>query len=331
MGVARSWDRGDAHKRPHSRGAIFVRTQVMRQAKPKPSPQSRPSSDQSGCGEPGSSRSGTAHERTNGKKEKEAERRQALSATACLAASAHPAQGALACRRSTTALPLGLTHPKVQPGPGFAEQAPVDGGGIPPAFAPVPASTSHAGHNAGRHDVRAARVQRGRTLCPQAPQPAPPAGVTGRRPFKQAGYTLLVRWAGRVQEIPFARIHLLDPTRYFFRCLFDARRGNCGIVAMIRTFAANPRASSGFFQFYSLYIVISSAGGEQIGRYELTWIERSESRPAPARYVRDMQDPSLRFPVSLLRFFIVVEIASFNFSNLNLYDANKPRTWRASI
>ena len=37
-------------------------------------------------------------------------------------------QGALACRRSTAALPLELTHPKVQPGPGFAEQAPVGGG-----------------------------------------------------------------------------------------------------------------------------------------------------------------------------------------------------------
>jgi len=29
--------------------------------------------------------------------------------------SAHPAQGALACRRSTAVLPLGLTHPKVRP------------------------------------------------------------------------------------------------------------------------------------------------------------------------------------------------------------------------
>ena len=33
----------------------------------------------------------------------------------------------------------GLTHPKVRLGPGSAKQAPVDGGGIPPASAPVPA------------------------------------------------------------------------------------------------------------------------------------------------------------------------------------------------
>jgi hypothetical protein len=30
--------------------------------------------------------------------------------------------------------------------------------------------------------------------------------------------------------------HLFDLTRVFFRCLFDSRRGNCGIAAMIRVF-----------------------------------------------------------------------------------------------
>jgi len=110
--------------------------------------------------------------------------------------------------------------PRCNPDQVSRSAAPVDGGGIPPAFAPVPASTSHAGHNAGRHDVRAARVQRGRTLCPRAPQPAPPAGVTGRRPFKQAGYTLLVRWAGRVQEIPSAAfICLIRRDIFFAVCL----------------------------------------------------------------------------------------------------------------
>jgi hypothetical protein len=30
--------------------------------------------------------------------------------------------------------------------------------------------------------------------------------------------------------------HLFDVTRFFFRCLFDSRRGKYGIVAMIRIF-----------------------------------------------------------------------------------------------
>ena len=40
---------------------------------------------------------------------------------------------------------------------------------------PSAVSTSHAGHCAGRLMPDAARVQRGRTLCPRAPDPLPPA------------------------------------------------------------------------------------------------------------------------------------------------------------
>ena len=81
--------------------------------------------------------------------------------------------------------------PKVQPGPGFAEQAPVDGGGIPPAFAPVPASTSHAGHNAGRHDVRAAREQMGTNPLPAGTAPAPASRshrLTSLHEEREAGF-----------------------------------------------------------------------------------------------------------------------------------------------
>ena len=35
MGVAQSWDRRDAHKRSHSRGAVFVRTRVYEASKSK--------------------------------------------------------------------------------------------------------------------------------------------------------------------------------------------------------------------------------------------------------------------------------------------------------
>ncbi|HVU43278.1 MAG TPA: hypothetical protein VHD86_19705, partial [Xanthobacteraceae bacterium] len=53
-------------------------------------------------------------ERTNGrKKEKEAERRQTRVYLLALR-QARTLQGALACRRSTAVLPLGLTHPKVR-------------------------------------------------------------------------------------------------------------------------------------------------------------------------------------------------------------------------
>ena len=51
--------------------------------------------------------------------------------------------------------------------------APIRGGVLPPAPAPVAASTSHAGHNAGRHDVR----NRPGTAC---------NSVRGRRPRPMA-------------------------------------------------------------------------------------------------------------------------------------------------
>ena len=183
------------------------------QATPKNLAASQPSSDQPGSGVPNSSRSGTAHERTNGRRKKEAERRKARSHRRTCKVRRAPC-GA----RSPSGVPLRLSPgrqlvPKAQrqatllgrsgafgpvrpPQPGGGDLAPCHGR-YPRRKTkqpvPVPVSTSHAGHCAGRLMPDAARVQRGRTLCPRAPQPAPPAGVTGRRPFKQAGCTLLVR------------------------------------------------------------------------------------------------------------------------------------------
>jgi len=45
---------------------------------------------------------------------------------------------------------LGLTHPKVRLWTMFRGAIALFGGGLPPASAPVTASTSRAGHNAGR-------------------------------------------------------------------------------------------------------------------------------------------------------------------------------------
>ena len=132
-------------------------------------------------------RSTRATKRTNGRKSKRkqnADRRGSPCFT--FRRSAHPAQGALACRRSTPALPLGLAHPKVRPRTRFREASAQSGGGLPPAFAPVTASTSRAGHNAGGlmseppecgSDETSARGHRSRS---------PPAIVTGRRPFTKS-------------------------------------------------------------------------------------------------------------------------------------------------
>ena len=61
-----------------------------------------------------------------------------------------PLSGALACRRSTTALARGTLVPRARPGPGFVGRGAKRCGRSPPTPVPVPASTSHAGHSAGR-------------------------------------------------------------------------------------------------------------------------------------------------------------------------------------
>ena len=63
-------------------------------------------------------------------------------------------QGALACRRSTAVLPLGLYASQGAVSDQVSRRWRQGGGGLPPAPTPVTASTSHAGHSAGGHDVR---------------------------------------------------------------------------------------------------------------------------------------------------------------------------------
>ena len=133
-------------------------------------------------GKSGSPRSETAQDRlqifqTRFRQSKEAERRQTRVYLLALR-QARTLEGALACRRSTAVLPLGLTHPKVRLRTMFRGATAKSGGGLPPAFAPVTASTSRAGHSADGLMSKTARKQWGRTLCPRAPSSLPPAGVT---------------------------------------------------------------------------------------------------------------------------------------------------------
>ena len=145
------------------------------------------------------------HGRKERKKErKEAERRKAqFHQPPHLQGAARVQRDAHAFRRSTAVLVQG-THASqgLSSGPGFAERSAKDGRGLPPAPAPVTASTSRAGHGAGRHDVRCRPGAMVTSPCPRAPQPAPPDGVTGRRPCKRARWAFLVRRAARIQEIP---------------------------------------------------------------------------------------------------------------------------------
>jgi hypothetical protein len=100
------------------------------------------------------------------KNKKEAERRQTLLLNRfAFRQSARPAdkftQSAqpICKARSPVGVPRRLFPrdsriPRRDFGPGFAERSAIDGGGLPPAPAPVAASTSRAGHGAGRHDAR---------------------------------------------------------------------------------------------------------------------------------------------------------------------------------
>ena len=127
---------------------------------------------------------GYKKERTEKRKRKQnADRRGSPCFT--LRRSAHPAQGALACRRSTAVLPKGLTHPLVRLRTRLRGAGAKSGGGLPPAPAPVTASTSQTGHSAGRHDVRtrpSTEVTKPPPAgaAPRSRQPSSPAGVLAR-------------------------------------------------------------------------------------------------------------------------------------------------------
>ncbi len=209
-------------KHSRSRGAFFVRTRAMRRMIPKSGPRfsdqimrkkaipkndtvPRSSSEPVGRGKSEGSRSHAVHERTE--KSKEAERRQTRVSLLHLAAKRAPWPGrarlsAFHCGsrqgdswsprlsvrprfpgsvrsvRSDTAAPTGGRRPRASP-----RVLPA-----PEKHCPSPVSTSHTGHGAGRVMPDAARVQRGRTLCPRAPHPLPASRSSlGRRPCTRSG------------------------------------------------------------------------------------------------------------------------------------------------
>jgi hypothetical protein len=143
----------------------------------KTTPRSRPSSDEPGRGGPDHHdrrrrKTGCKSFRLASGNQRKAERRQTRSHLLALR-QARTLQGALACRRSTAVLPLGLTHPKVRSRTRFR--------GIGPTMAGVSRRRQPRLQRAPRTPVivpadmmsDTARVQRGRTLCARAPHPAP--------------------------------------------------------------------------------------------------------------------------------------------------------------
>ncbi len=105
-----------------------------------------------------------------------ARKRRAGRATEGAACAALPLSGALACRRSTTALAEGtyVTQGATQAMlPGTRSERAL------PAFAcPSPVSTSRAGRSIGRHDARAARRAELMRPRPRAPHSPLPPGIT---------------------------------------------------------------------------------------------------------------------------------------------------------
>jgi hypothetical protein len=93
-------------------------------------------------------------------------------------------RSALTCRRSTAALAQGSIPSRgLSFRPGFLGRG--LHGRYPPSPVPVQGSTSHPGHNAGRHDAQAARE---RTANPPAgTAPAPPFGLPPEGVLRESG------------------------------------------------------------------------------------------------------------------------------------------------
>ncbi len=118
-----------------------------------------------------------ANKRTKRKKEAERRKAQSVSTTApCDAARVLTGRARLPAFHCGSC-PRDSRIPRTQLRARFRGANAKLGGGIPPAPAPLTASTSRAGHSAGRHDAQSRPGAGGTSPCPRAPQPAPPAGV----------------------------------------------------------------------------------------------------------------------------------------------------------
>jgi hypothetical protein len=93
-------------------------------------------------------------------------------------------RSALTCRRSTAALAQGsISSQRLSVRPGFQGRG--LHGCYPPSPVPVQGSTSHPGHNAGRHDAQAAREQIANP--PAGTAPAPPHGLPPEGVLRESG------------------------------------------------------------------------------------------------------------------------------------------------
>src|SRR5579863_4533745 len=148
--------------------------------------------------------------------QKEAERRQTrVSLLHRLRRSAHPAQGALACRRSTAVLPKGLTHPLVRLRTrlrganammaGISRRRRLRLQRAPRAPVIVPAGMMS----------KAARARRRRNLRPRAPHPAPrQPSSPGWRPCTWSERPALLFLAGAESSRIVVVVDLFDPTHF---------------------------------------------------------------------------------------------------------------------
>src|SRR5579863_10374164 len=152
---------------------------------------------------------------TNERQSKEAERRQTRVSLLHLAAKRAPCAG----RARLSAFHGGSaqgTHASLGAASDQASRSRCHvGGDLPPASAPVTASTSHTGHSAGGHDVRN-RPGAAATKPPPAgaASRSPPTIVTGWRPCTWSERpALLVRAHAESSRI-IVVVDLFDPTHF---------------------------------------------------------------------------------------------------------------------
>src|SRR6185437_13637652 len=164
----------------------------------KTTPRSRPSSDEPGRGGPDHHdrrrrKTGCKSFRLASGNQRKAERRQTRVYLLALR-QARTLQGALACRRSTAALPLGLTHPKVRSRTRFRGVGALVAGVSRRRQPRLQRGTSHAGHSAGGHDVRYRPSATGTNplragTASRSRQPESPSDVLARRARGRRFYT----------------------------------------------------------------------------------------------------------------------------------------------
>jgi len=243
------------------------------------------------------------NERTEGKNSKEAERRQTRRQKLHLPAQRAPCgarspvgvplrlspgrqlvpkaqrqamlSGTVRSVRSCTAAPTGGRRPcassRALPAPEQQTNVPVQRAPRVPVI--VPAGLMPKPPECGGDEPSA----------PRAPQPAPPALVTGRRPCKGARCTLLVRRGVWIQEIPADAVIPLMWRESFFAVCLIRRRGNCGIAAMVRIIVAKVRRVRAFLNWDNEMIRFRSEANlgpiSKVGRGAKRGVRRTSLNP----------------------------------------------------